>query len=273
MSMLHRKKEEHVRAADLLRSAGSDAAGKPVQPALHGPQQQRQPIEPLPSTPTPVEGPVVPCHPLPPASSYGPVFSINFVRRQTTSLRVRRALAYCGLGYLVVNVMIFMTFIGMAIQSHQQAYAVRVQSHAQRSSSAAVSASRQEMASLQQRALEQLNQLNAIIALQKQRFPVAGKLAALTKTIPARTWITSLSGQRNNRTMTIQAAYLVNPDAPYTLPATQWIEALRADPAFRQSLKRLDLGASTRKTLGSTELFVFDLVAEWDAPATPEVKP
>ena len=65
--------------------------------------------------------------------------------------------------------------------------------------------------------------------------------------------------------MTIQAAYLIDPEHPYELPATPWIQALKADPQFGVNLKRLDLQSSSRKTQGRSELFLFTLSAEWVA--------
>ena len=92
---------------------------------------------------------------------------------------------------------------------------------------------------------------------------MAAKLSGLTRTLPPRTWLTNLSGDRSGRTMTIQAAYLINPDAPYDLPTKAWLAALRDDPGFREGLTRLEMGQSSRKRVGDAELFHFDLEAAW----------
>jgi Tfp pilus assembly protein PilN len=112
--------------------------------------------------------------------------------------------------------------------------------------------------------------------LHQQRFPVGGKLAALSRTLPARTWITGLSGSREGRKLTVSAAYLVDADKPYELPTKSWIEALKADPRFSGGLKRLDLGSTSRKTQGTSELLAFDLIAEWSGQggeSQPAAKP
>ena len=112
-------------------------------------------------------------------------------------------------------------------------------------------------------AKEDLARLTAMIAQQQPRFPVAGKVAALTKTLPPRTWITKISGKNDSRTLAIQAAYLVNPDAPYELPTKAWMQALRADAYFSSGLNRLELKSSARKKQGLAELALLELVAEW----------
>ena len=75
----------------------------------------------------------------------------------------------------------------------------------------------------------------------------------------------TLSGSREDRTLTIHAMYLVDPEAPYALPANGWMEALTADPHFGQGLKRLELSASSRESKGRATLYAFTLIAEWQA--------
>lgn len=191
-----------------------------------------------------------------------PVFSINFIRHETVPLRVRRALVYAGLGYLVLNVGLL---IGLLATTYQTRQARRsLQGALQQVASAdAVAALPQEMEEVRSRAREHLQQLNAMVSFQKQQFPVGGKLAALTATLPARTWIAELNGQRESRTVTVHAMYLVDPERPYELPTKEWIDALRADPRFREGLTRLELGSSSRGAQGRAELFSFDLIAQW----------
>ena len=117
---------------------------------------------------------------------------------------------------------------------------------------------------MQTQAAQDLSQLNVATTMQMQKFPVGGKLAALVKTLPARTWMTALSGDREGRKMRVEATYLINPESPYEFPTKKWIEALKADPSFRYRLKRVDLGNSSQKVQGKVELFSFDLTAEWE---------
>ena len=193
----------------------------------------------------------------------GPVFSINLIRHQTLSLRVRRTLAYLGLGYLLANAVALVVLLAVAATTSRQIHRTRVQLTTQAPSASAVEVVRREMETVQQRATEELARLQAMVSQQQQRFPVGGKLAALARTVPPRTWITGLSGARKDRTLTIRAAYLIDPDHPYELPTKTWMDALRTDPTFRDGLKRLTLGTSSRTTLGKAELFSFDLIAEW----------
>ena len=129
--------------------------------------------------------------------------------------------------------------------------------------SAAEPASRQAMADLQAQAAIETTELTAMNAQLATRFPVGAKLAALTTTLPARTWLTGLEAKRDASTLTIRAAYFIDPEHPYELPTTRWIQALKADPTFGRGLKRLDLQNSSRQTQKRAELFAFTLLAEW----------
>jgi len=194
-------------------------------------------------------------------------FAINFVRHQTVSLRMRRVLVYAVLGYLVANMCVLVGFIGTSRSTYTQVERIRTAVHTTTPSAIAVKTTTDQMRVLQGQAKEDLARLTAIAAQQQQRFSVAGKLAALTKTVPARTWITGISGTRENRTILVQAVYLVDPHAPYELPTKRWMEALRADPSFGRGLKRLELKSSSKKMQGTAELVVFQLAAEWQPAA------
>ena len=157
--------------------------------------------------------------------------------------------------------------LGAAVFTHQQSHQLQASIKKHMASAATVSGSRQEMETLRERAADNLVQLNAIIAQERQRFPAGEKLAALTRTLPARTWLTNLSGDRAGRTLKIKAVYLINPDAPYDLPTKAWLAALKEDAHFREGLTRLDVGQSSRKRVGDAELFSFELVAAWQPSA------
>ncbi len=192
-----------------------------------------------------------------------PVFSINFIRGETFSLSTRRWLMAILLGYLAIHAALFLAFTGTAVSAHLQGQALRRTVQGAAPSVEAISGIEQEMAMLEERAKDNLTRLAAVAAEQRQRFPVAGKLAALTKTIPPRTWITGLSGAREGRTLTVRAAYLVDAQTPYALPTKGWMDALQADPVFGRGLKQLKLATSSRKTQGTAELVIFELVADW----------
>ena len=189
-------------------------------------------------------------------------FSINFARHATLPLRLRQALAWLTVGYLFAGAVCCCLLLGLTLWTHLDAGRLqqRLDSPVE---SVAAQASRQEMAELTAQTTLQITELQAMSAQLATRFPVGAKLAAVTTTLPARTWVTGLDATRDARTLTIKAAYLIDPEHPYELPTTRWIEALKADPAFGQGLKRLDLRDSSRETQGRAELFVFTLSAEW----------
>ena len=189
-------------------------------------------------------------------------FSINFARHTILSPRLRRALASLMASYLLTGAVCCCLLLGLTLWTHLDARRLQ-QRFGDTGTSTTEQASRQMMADLRAQAALQATQLAAMSAQLATRFPVSAKLAALTTTLPARTWVTGLGAKRDAHTLTIQAAYLIDPEHPYDLPATQWIDALKADPAFGRGLKRLDLQGSSRKTQGRAELISFTLSAEW----------
>ena len=190
-------------------------------------------------------------------------FAVNFSRPAILSPRVRRALAKLTAGYLLLGAAAGILLLGFALWTHLDARRLQQRLGTPAGRSAAEQASRQAMADLQAQAVLQTAQFNAMNAQLTSRFPVGAKLAALTTTLPARTWVTGLEARREGRTLTIRAAYLIDPEQPYELPTTRWIETLKADPAFGRGLKRLNLQDSSRETQGRAELFLFTLSAEW----------
>ena len=195
--------------------------------------------------------------------SAGEIFSINFRRNEFISVRSRRIIMYAALGYLALNLLLAIGFAGLAVSSWAETVFI------QKKFGAAASGSserilKQDMEALYEQATQELKRVGAASAVARRRFPVSEKLAALTRTLPNRTWVTGILGSRNEQTLTIRAVYLVNPEKPYELPTKKWMEALKADSAFRQGLKRLELGNSSQKAKGEAELFSFELVAEWE---------
>ncbi len=190
-------------------------------------------------------------------------FAINFIRQENLPPWVRLASVYGVLGYVGVNILLAVWLIGgSAVFSFQ---APRLQAHLQGRlpNPAALAVLKQGMQDLDDQAVLDLAQFNAASNLERQRFLVGGKLAALAKTLPARTWVMQMSGQRAERSIDLQAAYVVDSGTPYKIPAKDWVQALQADPVFKQGLKGVSIGSSSRKTQGNSELFLFDLSADW----------
>jgi Tfp pilus assembly protein PilN len=193
----------------------------------------------------------------------GGVFSINFIRHEVIPPQVQRKLLTAGAGWLLLNVIVLTWLVVAMAGAVAQSQVLRLRVTKQMASAGTADRAAQEMSTLRQHALENTAKLQAVIAMEQQRFPVGEKLAGLTKTLPPRTWLTNLSGDRSGRTMTIQAAYLINPASPYDLPTKGWLAALKEDPSFGQGLTRLEMGQSSRKRVGEAELFLFDLEAAW----------
>ena len=195
-----------------------------------------------------------------------PAFSINFHRRRMLSVGARRALLYVMLGYLALNVVVAGSLMVMAQHTRGQRKQIE---HVVSAGAVAEGASPdviRQMQALETNATTQLKSLTTAVALQRARWPLGGKLAALTRTLPHRTWITTLSADREHRKLTINARYFVDPANPYDYPAKAWLEALRADPSFRVGLKQLDLGSSSTQNQGNAQVYVFQVNGEWNAP-------
>jgi hypothetical protein len=194
-----------------------------------------------------------------PASGAEAVFRVNFVRGQTTPRQLRAGLLLASAVWIGLNTVALIGLTGSGMQAIQERFSL-----------GAATTSREavrEMAVLYSEGQQRVADLNAHLALRRQELPLGGKLAALTRTLPARVWVTELAAGRKDRTLRLRAAYLLDDDRPSELPAGPWIAALKADPAFAAGLTRLDLGASSRQTQGRAELFTFELLAEWsDAP-------
>ena len=195
--------------------------------------------------------------------SQAEIFSINFLRHETLPLSVRRTLLSLAVVYLVVQMAIAIGLVMTAFAYGRDSFLLHRRIAYQSPTSPSVKSLRKDMQVVHAAADQELAQLNRFLALQRERFPVSGKLGALTKTLPPRTWITELSGNRERHAMTIRAAYLIDPDNPYALPTKEWVGALKQDPAFSLGLKRLELGTSSHKTQGRAEVFTFELLAEW----------
>ena len=187
------------------------------------------------------------------------MFSINFLRHEVPSTSLRRAGMLATLGALAANVVVLVVLLGMAVSLQRQARTMR----AGLSASGSVEEVTAELRPLQTRATGNLAELRRVIAAGQARFALAGKLAALATTLPPRTWIANLSGDRDKRTLTIEAVFVTDPAATTDLPINRWMSALKADPRFGEGLQTLELASSERASQGRAQLMRFTLSAEW----------
>lgn len=203
----------------------------------------------------------------PKSSSSTAVFSINFIRNEFLSLRTRRILVYAALGYLALNIFWAVGLIGQAFYLNAKAANIGRQIGNVAPSAVFQKETTSEMETLYDRAIQDLGRVKTVNNFMKRRFLNTAKWDAVTQTLPARTWISEISGDRETRTLNIHAMYLVDPAQPYELPTKNWMQVLRADPRFSRGLKRLELGSSFQKTQGAAELFSFEWIAEWEPEA------
>lgn len=194
----------------------------------------------------------------------GAVFSINFLRHEITPMSVRRFMAYAALGYFAVNALLLIALIAGSVSAHLQRGKILASEGTKSLSGPTAETLKRDLAGLRGEVLTHLTQLDSLTTFYNERFRVAGKLAGLARTLPARTWISEFQGSRSGRSFRIEATYLVDPEKPYEEPAKGWIPALRSDVEFGQGLKRLESLKSSQKKQGNTELYSFELAAEWN---------
>ena len=180
-----------------------------------------------------------------------PVFGVNLIRDRVLSRAARRILAIAGSIWLTANLCVFLWLLIAAGKA------------ATISMSSAPGAAISDVSAMRKQAEEDLALLRARIAAQQATLPLAGKLGVLSTTLPPRTWMTQISGKRDGRQMNVKASYAVDPDHPYDVPATAWVQALRADPVFGGGLSKLDVGATARTMVGDAEMVTFELTAQW----------
>ncbi len=191
-------------------------------------------------------------------------FAINFIRRESHPTGIRLVSAYAVIGYLTVSTLLAIGLIVISaifvIQSHQ----LQADLRSRLPNPAALALFKKEMRELDHQMVSELGQFNTIANLKKQRFLVGEKLTALGKTLPAKTWVVQISGQRMARSIDLQAAYLLDSGTAYKVPANQWVQALRDEPLFNQGLKAVESSSSSRKRQGDSELLLFNLSADWE---------
>ncbi len=197
-------------------------------------------------------------------SNHDEVFTINFARHESLPLRIHRTLVHVALVYLVISVIFMIGLVVVALHSRTLSKKLQTEIQGQMALSSTDLSALKRMDNLSGHAAENLNKLNAITTLNKQQFLIGEKLAALAATLPARTWIARLSSKRDERTIKIEAIYLVDPEKPYEIPTKDWIEKLKFDARFSHGLKQLELGPTSRKTQGNAELFSFELLTSWE---------
>jgi len=184
--------------------------------------------------------------------------AIDAVEFPSPSAALQQVLMGLGAIYFIANICVttWLLFTGMSATWQTVSSAAR---NSERRGLAS-----QDLGLLYQRASQELDQMQAIVASQKARFLAGGRLSALTETLPARTWIAGISGDRKDSSIILQAEYLIDPDHPYELPAKEWMATLKKDPRFGNRLKKLEMASSSRRTQGNAELLSFELVAEWN---------
>ena len=200
-----------------------------------------------------------------PAAVASAVFAIDFVRGRRLPSWVQYALVYIAFGFILLNLIVTLLLFVVAGQTRREWRHVKGML-SQQTSVETIAQLKAKLAPLQETAEQQLTGLERAVALQRVRFAMADKLAAVAKTVPVRTWITGMTGDRERRTLTIHATCMADPASPSAeLPMKGWVDALRADRAFADGLKRLEIGASSRTMVGKTEVYLFDLTPEWSA--------
>ena len=190
-------------------------------------------------------------------------FSINLIRSRSFFLQHRRPLSFLMFGYFVLQVLIFLALVVGSLGLWGQTLYLDRSFHQIFPESSTRKEFRARLDQLSQRAQASLGELKGAITIEKEKFRVAGKLAGLVRTIPVRTWISTIRVDAKTRTMSIQAGFLIDMEDPDERPMKDWIEALKKDPGFSPGLKKIEQGSSSETEKGRAAVCLFDIKAGW----------
>ena len=191
------------------------------------------------------------------------VFSINFLRHETFSQKIKRGLAYFSVGFLALNLIVLIVFLSWTFQTYYQAH-LRLERLTSGTSSEATFGSLQSRTeAIYQQAVHDLTRINSILEIRREGLSLADKLAALARTLPERTWITEINFDRSSRSLSVQAMSWMQTDTLTESPLKEWLQALKADPDFGKGLQKIGLVKTLQRRKEKIELYTFEFVAEW----------
>ncbi len=191
------------------------------------------------------------------------VFAINLIRSRSFFHLNRRVLSFLTLGYFIAQGLLFLGLVfwglGLGVKTFQLDQSFR------RAFPLSVSGTefQTQLNQLSQRARASLAELKTAVAIEKDKFRIAGKLAGIARTIPVRTWVSSIRLDASERSMNIEAGFLVDPADPDRLPVKGWIDALAKDPGFGPWLKKIEQIHSSENQKGQAEICLFEIQAGW----------
>ena len=198
-----------------------------------------------------------------PAGKLPEAFSINLIRSKNFFVLHRQMIFFTALAYLMAQslLFLFLFFWGMGLQVE----AIKLHRDFQKEFPSGSSEKEFEahLDDLYEKAGVSLKDLDAVIAIEKDKFQIAGKLAGIARTIPPRTWVTSIKLDGWRRSMMLEARFLVDVADPYQLPTKKWIDALKNDPTFGEGLEQIDYLQSSQTQVGHAEIGFFEIEARW----------
>jgi Tfp pilus assembly protein PilN len=191
------------------------------------------------------------------------IFAVNFIRSRSFGATHRRLIIFVMLGYFVAQGLILIALVLWGLGFRDEA--VRYNRNFQMAFPSISSSEdySEQLNQLTRRAEASLAGLKEAIAIEKDKFRVAGKLAGIVRTLPMRTWVTSVRFDAAERTLSVEAVFLVDEKAPDQEPMKEWTEALKKDPGFGAGLKKIELVRSTQAQKGDAEILVFEIKAGW----------
>jgi hypothetical protein len=195
------------------------------------------------------------------------VFQIDFLRRRFLPRQIRFLLVWIVVGWLALQTVIFGVLALQCLYGHARNFQLksRIEKNLGTLNRAQLVPA---MDTLHKAVMYRLMDLQTQVRLQNERFLFAGKLAGLTRTLPARTWIREIVSDRAQRTLTIHGSFLIDPRNPYEIPISSWIEALKKDPQFSAGLVKIDMTEASSSTREKADIYLFQILCQWD----PQVK-
>ena len=192
-----------------------------------------------------------------------PIFRINFSRNNFISDVVRKNTVYGVIIYLIAHLIISLVMAGAAADTGRRFHHLASSLEAKLPESVKIEELNAQMGGLYQELSERGRFMGIFIRLGQDRFAAAGKLAALARTLPAKTWLTKVHGSKSDKSLKVDALYYIAPDEPFELPVNAWMEKLKQDPVFSEGLLKIELKKSAQERKGTAELQMFEIEARW----------
>ena len=175
----------------------------------------------------------------------------------------RRLIPFVILGYFIVQGLLLISLLVWGLGLNAEVTRLTQSFQKTFPSSFSSGGYKASLDQLFQRAQAELARLKVATVIEKDKFRIAGKMAGIVRTVPVRTWISSIQLDTSKRSMSIKACFLADAMDSDALSVTHWIEALKKDPGFGPGLKTIGEVSSYQIQKGAVEISLSEIQAGW----------